>query len=147
MNHDNNLPLALFRAQLAFWMRTGEILQESQGRWLALTQHALDRQTGDTHAETLGAVRASNWTELTSLPANAGWRFLNQGVASNQALALTAINNHTALAAGIQRALADWQRETATALTQASNSMPLSGMMKDALRAAGTLDSMGPDTK
>lgn len=137
MTQDNHLPLALMRAQMAFWTRTGELLQENRGRWLALAEHSLARDAGEAHAETRAALQATEWSQLSSLPMNTGWRLLNQSVGHTQDLALTAINNQTALAAGLQRALAEWQSETASALTQTRNAMPFSGLLADMVSSVG----------
>lgn len=137
MTQDTHLPLALMRAQMAFWTRTGELMQENRARWLALAEHTLARDAGEAHAETREALQATDWSQLSALPMNTGWRLLNQSVGHTQDLALTAINNQTALAAGLQRALAEWQRETASALTQSRNAMPFSGLLADMVGSAG----------
>ena len=136
MTDEHNLPLALMRAQMTFWMRTGELLQDNRNRWLALAQKSLARDTGEAHVETREAAQAADWSALASLPRHTGWRLLKHGVGNAQDLTLTAINNQTALAAGVQQAMAEWQRETAGAMTQARNAMPFSGTLKSLLQAA-----------
>ena len=137
MTQDNQLPLALVRAQMAFWTHAGELMQENRGRWLELAEHSLARDAGEAQAETTEALQATEWSQLSSLPMNTGWRLLNQSVGHTQDLALTAINNQTALAAGLQRALAEWQHDTASALTQTRNAMPFSGLLADMVGSVG----------
>jgi hypothetical protein len=134
--HHNNLPLDLHRAQLAFWMRTAELLNENRSRWLDLTHHALARDTSETHAETLETTQAPDWTAFASLPMNASWRMLNHGVGNARDLTLTALNNQAALGAGMRRALAQWQLETAQALSTSHNAMPFSGLLASLVGSA-----------
>ena len=136
MTQDNQLPLALVRAQMAFWTRTGELMQENRGRWLALAENAQAHDTAEAHVETLEAVGADDLSAMANWPMNTGWRLLNQGLGGAQDLTLTAINNQAAFAAGMQRAIAEWQRETSSALTLARNAMPLSGAWAELMGAA-----------
>lgn len=135
------LPLDLFRAQMSLWTRTGELLQENRARWLALAEHSLARDAGEAHAETQETAGVADWGDLASLPMNTAWRLLGQTVSNAQDVALTAINNQTAFAAGWQRALGEWQRETAQAMTQARNAMPISAVLAELMKG---LPQVGP---
>ena len=138
MTHAYNLPLALQRAQMAFWMRTGELMHESRGRWLELADHLLTRDVREAGVGTREMEGAADWPTLTSLPMDAGWRLLNHGVGNARDLALTAFNSHAAFDAGMRRALAQWQVEAAQALSASRNGMPLNGMLKNLMQ---TVDS------
>ncbi len=136
MPHNHNLPLALQRAQMTYWMRIGELLHDSRRRWLELAHHALVRDTHVARADTVETKQSPDWTALASLPMHAGWRMLNHGVSNTRDLTLTAINNHTAFDAGMRRALAQWQIETGQALSVTRNVMPFSGASKSLIEPA-----------
>ena len=122
MISDPDLSLALLNAHAALWLRTGELLQENQARWLALAERML-------------ALDADGQA-LAALPVDAQWRPLGRALALPQELTLTAIDNQAAFGAGMQCALAQWQLETAQALSKAPQLMPFSGALKSVLRKA-----------
>ena len=147
MTQDQNLPLALLRAQSTFWLRTGELMQENRARWLALAEREQHDDATEVHTEADESAPAADWQTLAALPMNAQWRVLKQAVAMAQGLTLTAIQNQTAFSAGMQQALAQWQTETAQALSDSRNAMPISGAMKDLLRGVAALPADKPTKK
>ncbi len=138
MTHDHKLPLALQQAQMSFWMRTGELLQESGSSWLTLVEHWLARNAQKSRAETRTAADAADWLALALLPMNAGWQVLNHGMDNARDLTLTAINNQNALSAGMRQALGQWQVDTAQALSESRNAMPFSSMLTNLMQTAAS---------
>lgn len=133
-SHDHHA-LALTKANLGFGLRTAELLEEARRRWLATCGQLLDQDIDETAAELAQLRDATDWRSLADLPARAGWRLLNREVAAWQAAARAAISNQTALLAGGQQALAQWQRESAAAFTTARNAMPMQAGFRELLSA------------
>ena len=145
MNLDNQLPLALFRAQMTLCLRAGELVQESRQRWLELADLNTRREVGEAHTEVVDSSTAPDWSALASVPADAFWRHLQRSMLVSQETLLTAMNNQAAFGAGMQRAVAEWQREAAQAVSQASNAMPLHTTLAEMLKGMGT--EMSDDTQ
>ena len=133
----NNLPLALHRAQMAFWMRTGELLNENRSRWLELAHRSQVRDTHQARVEPPDTERAPDGSMLATVPMDASWHVLNLGLVNARDLTLSALNSQAAFGVGMRRALAQWQVETAQALSNSRNAMPFSDVLKNLMQANG----------
>lgn len=102
-------------------MRTGELRHEKRRRWPTLAARFLARDVREARAATRDTADATDASALASLPANAGWRVLNHGLGNARDMTLAALDNQTAFGAGMRRALAQWQVETAPVLGASRN--------------------------
>lgn len=133
MDSHEHYALALVKANLGFGLRAAQLLEESRRRWLATGSQLLDQDIDETAAELAQLHEAADWPSLVDLPARAAWRLLNREVEAWQGAARAAISNQTALLAGGQQALAQWQRESAAAFTTARNAMPVQSGLRELL--------------
>lgn len=136
MTHDPSLPLTLQRAQMALWMRTGELLQDNGNRWLTLAQRLLDRGACEARAEASDTADAAGGAAPDALPMAAGWRLLNDGLCNARDMTLTVFSSQAVLDAGLRRALAQWQVDSAQALSTSRNRMPFNSAFTDLMQAA-----------
>ncbi|MDF1486119.1 hypothetical protein PY257_13170 [Ramlibacter sp. H39-3-26] len=121
------LPMALYKAQLDFFMRTGALLQESGQRWVEFsTEHlkegALARPTG---------------------PAE----LLQRQFGDMQTLAQEATDNQKALVAGLSEAMRAWQQASADALGHANTALPPTDAWNELLKPFGLVTPAQPAAK
>ena len=144
MSLNTQLPLSLFRAQMTLCMRTGQLMHENRQRWLELADLCTQREVSEAHTEVVESNSAPDWQTLASLPADAFWRGLQRSLQVSQETLLTAVNSQAALGVGMQRALADWQRVAAQAVSHASNAMPLHTTLAEVFNGLASLESPTP---
>ncbi|HEY9102197.1 phasin family protein [Chitinimonas sp.] len=113
------LPIKLIQAQLALWLKSSELWQESRERTLLLGMQALHRIITETQAEVDEVATAQDWQSLATLPAHAFRRCINAQLAEVQSVAEQLLAHQTELAQGCQLALGNWQRATSEACRQA----------------------------
>jgi len=131
MSVDTHLPLTLYKANLALWLRTAALLQEGRQRWLERGTQAVSEHIDETRAETAQLLESHDWQALAGLPGHAAWRLLNRQASDLQAITQTAIASQTNFASGLQRALAAWQQESAQALSLAGDAMPIHTSLRE----------------
>lgn len=134
MNIDANLPLSLHKANVALWLRTTQLLQESGQLWLERGSQVVDDNLEEARSCVDQLRESEDWQALAALPGRVAWRVLSQQVGSLQAAAETTLSVQMAFASGWQQALATWQKESAHALTRADDAMPIQTSLRALLR-------------
>ncbi|RTL18189.1 MAG: hypothetical protein EKK55_21465, partial [Rhodocyclaceae bacterium] len=75
-------------------------------------------------------LKAQNWQELATLPAQAFWRQFQHQMGGAQALTQVAIKNQTTFTQGLQQAIQDWQKSVTQAVGQADAILPFQDIFK-----------------
>lgn len=126
MSIDKNAALALYKANLELWLRTGKLVQESRKKWLQLTDATLDEQILEADREIAQVLDIDDWQALLTKVSGEAWsRGLQQHFDDLQGLARTVADNHARFASGFQEALAAWQKESAQALAGMGSEAPV----------------------
>lgn len=144
MNEETNAPLALYKARLALTLQLVELMLATRQRWLALgVDHLADDidEIQTMYAELMGV---SDWATLGTLWPDACWRVSRHGVSVLEGITRTALENHTACVTQAQQALRQWQQSVVQALHAAGNTMPLHGLLENALGAITPAQSLWP---
>lgn len=136
MSTDSNLPLALYKANLALHLRLTALLQENGQQWLELASRAFGDGIAETSDDMQSLLQAKDWQGLASLPAESFWRQVQQRFGDAQATTQVAVNSQTALISGLQDAIQTWQKDTTEALGDTGTAAPLDAF-------AGLLQQMG----
>src|SRR5690606_24985820 len=102
-------PFSLFKAHLELQLRLQRLMQENGQQWLESATRAGSERITESSAEIESLLKAKNWQELATLPAQAFWRQSQHYVGGAQALTHVAIQNRTAFTQGLQQAIHDWQ--------------------------------------
>ncbi|WP_157798549.1 phasin family protein [Dyella ginsengisoli] len=133
MSIDTNLPMELYKANVQLWLNMGLLLQEARQQWADLGDKALEDDVEETRKELEDLSRASDWKDLTNLPGSTAWRRMQKRVGDAQACTETAIAEQTRFVAGMQHALADWQKSLTRAVSDAGKSLPMGMPMSGAV--------------
>lgn len=123
-------PLDLFKANLELQLRLQRLMQESGQQWLENATHAGSENIAESGAEIESLLKAHNWQELATLPAQAFWRQSQQQMGSAQALTQVAIKNQTSFTQGLQQAIQNWQKSVTQAVGQADAELPFQDIFK-----------------
>ncbi len=135
MSIDTSLPLALHKANLELWLRTSRLLQEGRKKWLELDNGVLDENIEKTTSEINQLLGTDDWQAIFSkLPNEALWGSLQQRIEDAQALTQTVIKNQAEFNAGMQEALAAWQKESAAALGGIASAGAFQNTLNDIVR-------------
>jgi|GEM_PF-377492 len=126
MKDPTALPLSLYQANADLQARIGGLIQDSGRQWLDYAQRLVGDCVAEGNAELQGILLGQDWQRLAALPADAFWRQLQQRFGDQQAAAQAAVAAQAAFANGLQEALEDWRRDTATALDDAGLAYPAS---------------------
>ena len=113
---NETIPLNLFKANLELQLRLQRLVQENGQQWLENATRAGKDGIAESGAEIESLLKAQNWQELATLPAEAFWRQLQQRFGDSQAAAQIAITAQTGFAHGLQEAVQAWQQQTAGVL-------------------------------
>lgn len=143
MSIDSNLPLALHKANIEFYLRIGKLLQEGGQQWLELGNRAFGDGIAESGAEVQQLLQTQDWQALATLPAEAFWRQLQQRFGDAQAVAQIAISGQTRFASGLHEAIQAWQQESAQALSGLGNATVSNTAFGDFLRQLGALQTAG----
>ncbi|MCP1375114.1 phasin family protein [Dyella lutea] len=133
MSIDTNLPMELYKANVQLWLNMGLLLQEARQQWADLGDKTLGDDVEETRKELEELSHASDWKDLTNLPGSTAWRRMQKRVGDAQACTETAIAEQTRFVAGIQHALADWQKSLTRAVSDAGKSLPMGMPMSGAV--------------
>lgn len=144
MSFDHDLPLALYKANLEFYLKTGKLLQESGQGWLDIGTRAFGDGIAEASAEVDQLIKSGDWQALAALPHDAYWRQLQQRFGDSQAIAQIAISHQTQFFAGLQEALKVWQEESAEILGASGNAFPLEAGFEELLQPWNTLVAAQP---
>jgi hypothetical protein len=93
-------------------------MQENGQQWLENATRAGSENIAESGTEIESLLKAQNWQELATLPAQAFWRQFQHHVGGAQALQV-AIKNQTTFTQGLQKAIQDWQKSVTQAVGQA----------------------------
>lgn len=124
MSSDSNLPMDLYKANVQLWMNMGLLLEESRQQWAVLRDRTLDDDVAETRKELEELAEVHDWKDLANLPGSTAWRQMQTRVGEAQACTQTVIAEQTRVVAGIQHALADWQKAVVQAFNSVGNSLP-----------------------
>ncbi len=145
MSFDHDLPLALYKANLEFYLKTGKLLQESGQGWLDIGTRAFGDGIAEASAEVDQLIKSGDWQALAALPHDAYWRQLQQRFGDSQAIAQIAISHQTQFFAGLQEALQAWQEESAEILGTSGHAFPLdTSAFEELLQSWPTLAAAAP---
>jgi hypothetical protein len=142
MSIDTNLPMDLYKANAQLWMNMGLLLQEARQQWADLCDKTLGDDVGETRKELEELAQVNDWKNLTDLPGSTAWRRMQKRVGDVQACTETAIAEQTRFVAGIQHALADWQKSVTHAFNEAGKSLPMAVPMEGTVPDFGALMAM-----
>lgn len=116
MSKTTELPVALWRANLALQSRIAGLLQESSREWLGLGTQAAGESAAEWRADVEALARGGDWHALAALPIESFWRQAEQRMADGHALVQASVNAQQAFAKGLVEALQAWRRDTAEAI-------------------------------
>ena len=142
MGIDTNLPMDLYKANVQLWMNMGLLLQEARQQWADLGAKTLGDDVGEIRKELEQLAQVNDGKNLTDLPGAIAWRRVQKRVGDVQACTETAIAEQTRFVAGIQHALADWQKSVAHAFNEAGKSLPVAMPVEGAVPDFGALMAM-----
>ncbi len=142
MSIDTNLPLELYKANAQLWLNMGLLLQEARQQWADLGDKALEDDVEETRKELEDLSHASDWSNLTNLPGSTAWRRMQKRVGGVQACTEAAIAEQTRFVAGMQHALADWQKSLTHAISETGKSLPMNVPLKGVVPDFGALMAM-----
>ncbi|MEI2744448.1 MAG: phasin family protein [Ottowia sp.] len=71
---NETIPLNLFKANLELQLRLQRLMQENGQQWLENATRAGSESIAESGAEIESLLKAQNWQELATLPAQAFWR-------------------------------------------------------------------------
>lgn len=121
MTFDNNVPMALYKANFELMLRIGNLLQENRQRWMSAGAGSASEAFQKSMAETQRMLASNDWTSLTTLPGEAFWKSLQAQSNPLQANAEAAIQHQMAFAQGLQEAFRTWQQQCAEAMQGAAS--------------------------
>lgn len=142
MSIDTNLPMELYKANVQLWLNMGLLLQEARQQWADLGDKTLEEDMEETRKELEELSRASDWRDLTNLPGSTAWRRMQKRVGDAQACTETAIAEQTRFVAGIQHAMADWQKSVSRAFSNVGKALPMAAPMQGAVPDFSALMAM-----
>ena len=82
---NETIPLNLFKANLELQLRLQRLVQENGQQWLENATRAGKDGIAESGAEIESLLKAQNWQELATLPAQAFWRQFQYHVGGAQA--------------------------------------------------------------
>ncbi|MCE0734090.1 phasin family protein [Halomonas sp. G15] len=124
------IPLNLFKANLELQLRLQRLMQENGQQWLENTARAGNENIAESGAEIESLLKAQNWQELATLPAQACWRQFQHQMGGAQVMPQVAIKNQTTFTQGLQQAIQDWQKSVTQAVDQADSVLPFQDLFK-----------------
>lgn len=127
---NETIPLNLFKANLELQLRLQRLMQENSQQWLENATRAGKDGIAESGAEIESLLKAKNWQELATLPAQAFWRQFQYHVGGAQALTQVAIKNQTTFTQGLQKAIQDWQKSVTQAVGQGDAVLPFQDIFK-----------------
>ena len=127
---NETIPLNLFKANLELQLRLQRLMQENGQQWLENATRAGSENIAESGTEIESLLKAQNWQELATLPAQAFWRQFQYHVGGAQALTQVAIKNQTTFTQGLQQAIQDWQKSVTQAVGQADAILPFQDIFK-----------------
>lgn len=139
MDEQPDLPLALYKTQLALVQQLSKVMVSARQQWLSLGVELLADDIDEILAARAELCDAQNWPAAAATWPNAWWRIQQHGVTVLEGLVRTALTNHTTLAIETQHAVRQWQQAVVHALHLAGDTMPLHGFWKNTLAACGTV--------
>ena len=107
---NETIPLNLFKANVELQLRLQRLMQENGQQWLENATRAGSESIAESGAEIESLLKAQNWQELATLPAQAFWRQFQYHVGGAQALTQVAINYQSSFTLGLHQAIQDWQK-------------------------------------
>jgi hypothetical protein len=127
---NETIPLNLFKANLELQLRLQRLMQENGQQWLENATRAGSENIAESGTEIESLLKAQNWQELATLPAQAFWRQFQHQMGGAQALTQVAIKNQTTFTQGLQQAIQDWQKSVTQAVGQADAILPFQDIFK-----------------
>ena len=127
---NETIPPNLFKANLELQLRLQRLMQENGQQWLENAARAGKDGIAESGAEIESLLKAENWQELATLPAQTFWRQFQHHVGGAQALTQVAIKNQTSFTQGLQKAIQDWQKSVTQAVGQGDAVLPFQDMFK-----------------
>lgn len=82
---NETIPLNLFKANVELQLRLQRLMQENGQQWLENATRAGSESIAESGAEIESLLKAQNWQELATLPAQAFWRQFQHHVGGAQA--------------------------------------------------------------
>ncbi|RAO77194.1 phasin family protein [Dyella jiangningensis] len=116
MNHTNDLPLALYKANSELQLRISKLVMENWKKWLELSTRAMDDGIAESQARVEQLLKAQDWAALASMPAETFGRMLQQRLGDANVTNHIAASVQAHFAQGLQEAVQTWQKDTARAL-------------------------------
>ena len=127
---NETIPLDLFKANLELQQRLRRLMQENVQQWLESGTRASSESIAESSAEIEILLKAKNWQELTTLPAQSFWHQFQHQVGGAQALTQDAIKNQTAFTQGLQQAIQGWHKSVTQAVGQGDAVLPFQDIFK-----------------
>ena len=127
---NETIPLNLFKANVELQLRLQRLMQENGQQWLENAARAGKDGIAESGTEIESLLKAQNWQELATLPAQAFWRQFQHQMGGAQALTQVAIKNQTTFTQGLQQAIQDWQKSVTQAVGQADAVLPFQDIFK-----------------
>ena len=127
---NETIPLNLFKANLKLQLGLQRLMQENGQQGLANATRAGCENIAESGAEIESLLKAQDWQELATLPAQVFWRQFQHQMGGAQALTQVAIKNQTTFTQGLQQAIQDWQKSVTQAVGQADAVLPFQDIFK-----------------
>ncbi|CAJ0818123.1 hypothetical protein [Ralstonia flaminis] len=137
MDTPANLPLALFKAQVALGLQTLGLLKTARQRWYELGAELLAEDVGRTESALTELQGVEDWNAWATLLPNAFWQANQRAMNVVQGVMQTAIANQASFATDYQRAMMAWQQASVQALSAAGNAMPVHTVLQGMLSSLG----------
>ena len=130
VNEDGTYNLSETQARAILELRLQRLMQENGQQWLENATRAGSENIAESGTEIESLLKAQNWQELATLPAQAFWRQFQYHVGGAQALTQVAIKNQTTFTQGLQIAIQDWQKSVTQAVGQGDAVLPFQDIFK-----------------
>ncbi|KKW68227.1 hypothetical protein AAV94_06065 [Lampropedia cohaerens] len=124
MTDSTQSSLDMHKANLQLATRIVKLLEQQSQQSLELAIRLMDERINACDATIEALQKTGDWQTLAALPSEAFWRQLHQLTGDSQALSQAALRLQTHVAASLQEAIQEWQRQ---ALLAFKNSMPGAG--------------------
>lgn len=108
----NQLPLDLYKNNLALLARIGKLVQENYLQWTSFGDRLIRDSVSESDAQLDALLDHDNWQNLATLPAESFWRQLQLRIGDAQTAAQIAMGSQTSFTTGLQEALSVWQQQT-----------------------------------
>jgi len=137
MDTPANLPLALFKVQVALGLQTLGLLKTARQHWYELGAALLAEDVARTESALTDLQGIEDWNAFTTQLPNAFWQANQRAMNVLQGVMQTATTNQASFATDYQRAMLEWQQASVQALSAAGNAMPVHTALQGMLSSLG----------